>query len=237
MHDRLEAFIDQLQNAKTLESVQVAVSCLREVYDTEHIIYHTVGATGQEYGAYTYDDAWVDHYKTARYGGIDPVVLGALRHFHPVDWKRLDWSGRRERAFFGEAVENGIGPQGLTVPIRGVNGVFAMFSVTGRASDKQWESFSRENGRDFLLLSHYVHHRATELMGEAQPDQARGLSPRERDVLSMLSVGRSRQEAAEALKISEHTFRVYVDSARYKLGAVNTVHAVALAVQLGLANP
>ncbi|MGA0228830.1 MAG: LuxR family transcriptional regulator, partial [Paracoccaceae bacterium] len=34
--------------------------------------------------------------------------------------------------------------------------------------------------------------------------------------------------------ISEHTLRAYAESARYKLGAVNTIHAVAAAISRGL---
>jgi DNA-binding CsgD family transcriptional regulator len=39
---------------------------------------------------------------------------------------------------------------------------------------------------------------------------------------------------AESLSISEHTLRVYIESARFKLGALNTTHAVARAMSRGL---
>ena len=60
------------------------------------------------------------------------------------------------------------------------------------------------------------------------------LSPREADTLRMLALGHSRAQAAHALAISERTLRAYVDSARVKLGATNTTHAVAQAVATGL---
>jgi DNA-binding CsgD family transcriptional regulator len=237
MAQQLEAVINRLQTANSLEELRNSVVTLRDIYDIEHVVYHIVGATGREYGAFSYNQDWVDHYVDEKYYSFDPVVLTAFRHFMPLDWKRLDWSGRRERNLFGEAVGNGIGPQGVSVPIRGVNGVFALFSVTARATDRDWEKFTRENGRDFLLISHFVHQRATEIMGELADEEIRVLSPRERDVLAMLSAGKSRQEASDKLRISEHTFRVYVDSARHKLGAVNTVHAVALAINKGIISP
>jgi DNA-binding CsgD family transcriptional regulator len=46
----------------------------------------------------------------------------------------------------------------------------------------------------------------------------------------MLALGLSRAQAADSLSISEHTLRVYIESARYKLGAANTTHAVAKAL-------
>ncbi len=41
-------------------------------------------------------------------------------------------------------------------------------------------------------------------------------------------------QVAEMLSISEHTLRVYIESARFKLGATNTTHAVAKAITEGL---
>jgi DNA-binding CsgD family transcriptional regulator len=44
----------------------------------------------------------------------------------------------------------------------------------------------------------------------------------------------NRGRAADFLRISEHTLRVYIESARFKLGAANTTHAVAKAMAQGL---
>ncbi|MGM0585019.1 MAG: response regulator transcription factor, partial [Pseudomonadota bacterium] len=59
------------------------------------------------------------------------------------------------------------------------------------------------------------------------------LSPRERDALSLMASGRSRAQIANRLSISESTLRVYLDSARHKLGGLNAFHAVAIAVKTG----
>ncbi|MEO1364155.1 MAG: helix-turn-helix transcriptional regulator, partial [Pseudomonadota bacterium] len=60
------------------------------------------------------------------------------------------------------------------------------------------------------------------------------LSPREIDAMTLLAVGYSRAQVADSLSISEHTLRVYIESARHKLGAHNTTHAVARAISQGL---
>ena len=52
--------------------------------------------------------------------------------------------------------------------------------------------------------------------------------------MTLLAIGYSRAQAADTLSISEHTLRVYVESARFKLGALNTTHAVARAISRGL---
>jgi DNA-binding CsgD family transcriptional regulator len=44
----------------------------------------------------------------------------------------------------------------------------------------------------------------------------------------------NRAQAAAEMEISEHTLRVYIETARHKLGALNTTHAVARALSRGL---
>jgi DNA-binding CsgD family transcriptional regulator len=52
--------------------------------------------------------------------------------------------------------------------------------------------------------------------------------------LTLLGIGYSRAQVAKTLSISEHTLRVYIESARFKLGALNTTHAIARAVSCGM---
>ncbi|NNU78912.1 LuxR family transcriptional regulator [Halovulum dunhuangense] len=230
-------FLDRLEATNSLEGIQALVTGLRDTLGIEHAIYHVVGDTGREYGALTYDQGWVEHYIRNRYYRIDPVVKAAFAATGPVDWRNLDWSGAPARRLIGEAVEGGIGKQGHSVPIRGAHGQFALFSVTSYDSEDRWTRFGQENLRGLVLAAHFIHQRAHELQGAsgALPDIA--LAPRERDVLTHLSLGRSRGEAAEKLGISEHTLRAYLDSARIKLGAMNSIHAIAVAVSRGLVIP
>ena len=60
------------------------------------------------------------------------------------------------------------------------------------------------------------------------------LSPREREVLSLVATGLDLQQVADELTISIATVRTHVGNAHRKLGARNRPHAVALAMRLGL---
>lgn len=60
------------------------------------------------------------------------------------------------------------------------------------------------------------------------------LSPRQREVLGWAARGCTDQEIARRLVLSVHTVRGYMAEARGRLGAVNTTHAVALAIIWGL---
>ena len=133
-----------------------------------------------------------------------------------------------------EAIDAGVGNQGFSVPIRGPSGQFALFTVSSRDSDDHWAKYTEDYTRSLLLASHYVNQKALEI--ERGTDQAEivSLSPRETDALTLLALGYSRAQAADSLTISEHTLRVYIESARFKLAAMNTTHAVARAMNQGL---
>jgi DNA-binding CsgD family transcriptional regulator len=59
------------------------------------------------------------------------------------------------------------------------------------------------------------------------------LTQREREVLEQLAIGRSTEEAAEAIFLSPHTVRCHVKNAMRKLGARTRPHAVAIAIASG----
>jgi DNA-binding CsgD family transcriptional regulator len=230
----LEAFLDQLQRVKTLDDLNPVILSLSNELNVEHVVYHSVSSTGKEYAATTYSPTWVDQYLGNDYARIDPVVQACVRRFHPIDWKRLDWSGKSARNFLGEAIDSGVGNQGFSVPIRGPSGQFALFSVSSREKDDLWMHYTADYSRSLILASHYVNQKALEIeLGSDQADVA-SLSPRETDALTLLALGYNRAQASESLDISEHTLRVYIESARFKLAAMNTTHAVAKALNQGI---
>jgi len=207
---------------------------LRDEFKVDHVVYHWLSADGEQYGFGTYDPIWVQRYIEQDYIRIDPVVIGTFQRFHPVDWKQLDWSSRAAQAFRKEAIAYGVGTQGFSFPIRGPNGQLALLTATHSTSDEEWERFTNENQREWILIAHYLNRKAMELEGRRKPEPVRQLSPREIEALTYLGMGHARAQVAELLNISEHTLRAYIESARFKLGASNTTHAVARAVAEGL---
>lgn len=232
--NELERIIETLQQAETLADLQVATEALQKHYKVSHVVYHWVNSAGERFGAGTYSSEWVDRYLEKDYLRMDPVIFGCLQRFAPVDWKSLDWSSKAARAFFAEAVEYGVGNQGHTIPMRGPNGQFALFTVNSKCNDAEWQEFVDENGRDLMILAHEFNRAALEFESGESVQFAANLSPRELSAMTYLAKGFSRAQAADELSISEHTLRVYIEAARHKLGALNTTHAVARALSAGL---
>ena len=263
MSDVLNSIVEKLSSITDLRVLGATVESIRGAYDVDHVYYHalSLGLDAPVYeesaddtimqddwivrrgaravAAITYSPQWIERYFEARYDAVDPVLHGSLNAFAPIDWAELDWSEAPRKRFFQDAGDHGIGNQGYTVPVRGPNGQFALFTVNKRCSPTTWAKFLAEYNTDFMVLAHHTHQQVLRLTeAEAAAGQnARNLSARELDAVRLIAEGLSRGQAAEKLGISENTFRVYVDSARHKLGALNIHHAVALAAFKGVITP
>jgi len=234
MQGGLESFLERLQRATTLEHLYRATEELRDHYGVMHVVYHWVSSVGDQYGAGTYSTEWVDRYLELGYVRIDPVVMGCLHRFHPANWKQLDWSSKAARELLNDAIEHGLGGQGYSIPVHGPKGQFALFTVNDCCSDAEWEAFIAANIRDLILIAHDFNKKALEFEQGEDPAPVASLSPRELSAMTLLAKGMNRAQAAKELAISEHTLRVYIETARHKLGALNTTHAVARALSSGL---
>lgn len=230
----IESLLEQLEQATELADLHSTVFALRDYFGVAHIVYHWVSPDGEQYGCGTYDPAWVQHYVDKEYLRVDPVVIGCFQRFHPVDWKMLDWSSKQARTFQKDAIEHGVGNQGYSVPIRGPNGQFALFSVSHNCTDEAWEAFTETHRRELILIAHTLNDKALSFEKDRAPETSKNLSPREIDALTFIAMGYARAQVADMLSISEHTLRVYIESARHKLHAQNTTHAVAKAMNEGL---
>ena len=257
---KIQELLDALSNPGSIEDLGLIIDRIRDVYAVEHAIYYAV-SLGQTYaisstpaagelnhgggwwrrhsgqiGAGSYSPEWSQRYAELDLGRIDPVIEAARRSFVPCDWRALDWAGAKRQQFKKEAVDFGIGNQGYTIPIRGPDGQFAIFVLNSFCSDAEWDQFISEFASDMLVVAHFFHQKVIEIERIFGPPPPTKLSTREEDVLRYIACGKSRAQVAHALGISENTLRVYLDSARHKLGALNITHAASIAVSRGIVN-
>ena len=237
MQDRLQTIVEATLTVSGPPDLNRLLKKVRDLYDLDNCIYYALNLggpkAGDEFGAMTYPEAWHSRYEEVRYRDIDPVVRAAVGGFTPLNWADLDWTARPLRRLLSEAREFRVGDNGYTVPIHGPHGQFAMFSVSRQCPPEEWAMRIAEIAQELLVISHHVHRQALAMTGAAAIAPPPALSPRERDALTLMAQGGSRAQIAHKLKISESTLRVYLDSARHKLGGLNAFHAVAIAVKSG----
>jgi len=184
--------------------------------------------------AVTYAAEWQKHYEQEGYVNIDPVVRAGLGGVLPIDWAKIKSDDPLVLKFLGEAQEFKIGRVGLSVPIRGKHGEFAMFNVTADESPAAWEKRLPDLSRDLMLLAYQFHAWAIKVEGMGTDLPVDLLSPREKDCLRWRSQGKTDSEIAQLLGISQSTVKFHLDNSRTKLGAANTIHAVSKALVHGL---
>lgn len=232
------AAIDGVHNLKQLE---VAIVQILGSYGLDHFIYQLIhlpsAAEGKLLPMLSCPAEWGARYVERGYRDVDPVVAaGALANL-PVDWRTIDRRGLHARRVLEEAQDFGFGPLGLTFPVRGALGDYALFTVTSGTSDEAWERDKRLYMRDFQLIAYLVHGRVLEF--ECRPALAsiKPLSPRERECLRWAALGKTNKAIARELKISERVVRAYFETSRQKLKCLNRSHVVSRALSLQFIQP
>jgi len=235
--DKIFDLIERFCNMERLTEGHAALHSALQNYGLEHLAYAAINlpsATRNSLIAVTYPPDWQKHYLQEGYVNVDPIVQAGMGGILPVDWETVDRSDPLVVRFFDEAQGFRISPKGLSFPIRGRHGEFALFSVTSALRDREWRKLKKDYMRDFMVLAYYFHSWALKIESDERIELVPKLSVREKDCLRWRAVGKSDWEIGEILAIGERTVKFHLETARSKLGATNTLHAVAKAMSRGL---
>lgn len=186
-------------------------------------------------GVVNYPAEWQDRYVSQGFQHTDPAILAARRSIAPVDWQRL--RGLDTAGVFRAAHDFGIIQQGLTIPVRGPLGDVGLFSVTRNCSDREWKLLKGAILGDLQNAAVHLHDHVTQTSLLTRKLTHASLSARELEVLQWVAAGKSQQDVADILTISNRTVEVHLRSGRVKLGALTTSQAVGRAIGLGLISP
>jgi DNA-binding CsgD family transcriptional regulator len=230
-----------VDDIKTAEELHAFIRKVLQAYELKHGVYYMPGVKGHEeiqpFYFLTWAEGWRDRYVEADYLMVDPVVSEGFAGLLPIDWATLERKAPRVKQMFGEAKEFGVGLQGLTFPIRGPKGEAAIFNITSDLPDKEWADAKRSYIRDFQIIAHIIHSKAMILAGAKVPDFNARLTPRERECLTWCAVGKTSEDIATILGISEGVVRIHLQSAQHKLNCLNRTHSVAKAIVYKLIFP
>ncbi len=222
------------------ETIEGFVKIIQHRYSVNHVTYVSSSFVGRARKdpvlATTYSDEWVRHYKEEHYEVCDPTITCGARSSLPLDFARLPWTGKKVERLYEEVQDAGIGKQGLVIPLRGpTNGVWALMSVMSDDNAHDWELRREKLSKELLYVGHQVHHYAYVLYGEPSREIGSGtLGVREIEVLQRCANGASLEEIASVMRITKGTVKAYFASARLKLHAVNSSHAITIALRAGL---
>jgi DNA-binding CsgD family transcriptional regulator len=215
--------------------VETAITRLRDLLGVDHLVYHSsklgVSPSIDPYIRLTYPASWIKQYLTMNYVDLDPVLKEGFARTLPFDWTELKVESAAQGAFLMDALAHGVGPHGMSIPVRSKQGHRGLFSISFARSAEEWQAFKEAHLDDAVAIAHRVHHRViSEVFGEDHPH----LTDREVECLKLTAIGKDAGDIALILGISPHTARDYLKSARFKLDCVTSAQAVTKAVQLGL---
>jgi DNA-binding CsgD family transcriptional regulator len=133
-----------------------------------------------------------------------------------------------------DAFAHGVGPSGMSVPVRSKHGHRGLVSVSDSRPPEDWAAFRRARLGLLIETANRLHqHVIREVFGEDRPN----LTAREVECLRLTAAGKHAGEIATILNISPHTARDHLKSARFKLDCATLTQAVSTAVKLGLLVP
>ncbi len=238
-HDDFFDLIDKLSVADKIESDSDILTPFLRTWGLHNVAYAALNmpssGSSRPLLSVTYSADWQKHYAQNGYVDVDPIVRSGLGGILPIDWSEIDRSDPVVRKFFGEAQELDVGANGLSIPIRGRLGEFALFCVTSNESDAQWRATRGALLRDLMILAFNFHAAALRACG-GEEEMVVHLPPREASCLRWKALGKTDEDIGRILGISSHTVRFHLESARSRLNTANTTHTVARAVSLGLIN-
>jgi LuxR family quorum-sensing system transcriptional regulator SinR len=241
-----DAVIVQLETSPTREALEAILEWIRERCGLTGVVYFCASFLGcnlmNPFVVRTKGATWADAYKAMGSAKDDRLVQVAARSVLPIDWARIrrpptsrpptKSDVRTEHAV--HVVEPGAG-QGLTIPVRGpTNSIWAFLHVTAELPDPEWQAQRHDLIKELVHVAPHVHRCAYELHREEVPVDLNAITRREVEAIEYAAEGKSVEATAASMHISVETVKAHLDSARFKLRALNRVHAVTKAIRAGL---
>ena len=176
---------------------------------------------------------YVQAYNDRALVAIDPVVTEMRSTHSTLSWgdvrdrRRLV---RRERHILDEAIEFGA-DDGLTIPVLTSSGYLGVVSPCGRRPNLTPRA--RSAVEMVCLYTHqalqrHVHRNKSTPTGAHQP-----LTPREREIMRWVAVGKTNNEIGSILGIAGATVKTLLARAQFKLDAYDRTFAVVQAIRTG----
>jgi DNA-binding CsgD family transcriptional regulator len=175
---------------------------------------------------------WQQRYHLNKYLVYDPTVSYGRKTGEPFDWTNLPADDPATKAFLTDALNYGVGRNGVSVPLHGRRGVFSLVSFTSDLSKQEWNAYKAANIDSFKLLAVLID-AVSHVHLKVHAPQVH-LSNREEQCLLWAARGKTYQEIAIIQGLAFATVKTHLDTARHKLQCMNLTHAAAVAFATGV---
>ena len=176
--------------------------------------------------------SWRTSFAQAARVDVEPVRRAGLGGIAPVDWSVLDRDDPIVRKLLGEALDLDVSCDGVSIPLSGRKGEYALFSACLPDSASSFMRPRHELMRRLMAMSAILHGKVRDACAAESLDVA--LSGRELACLRLKAAGKSDDEIGLGLGVSSNAARLWLETARARLNAVTVDHAVENACRMGL---
>jgi DNA-binding CsgD family transcriptional regulator len=162
---------------------------------------------------------------------LGPLLRAGLGGIAPVRWGVLERDDPIIRKLLGEALELDIGATGVSIPLRGRDGEYALFSVCARGSGAA--GLSRHAVTRRLMVASAIFHAMVRRGSSASESRGDQLMDREFACLRLKALRKTDDEIGLAIGASASAARFWLETARARLDAATVEAAVQETVATG----
>ena len=231
--DETAAFIEAIQRVGTTDALLELMQTMLSGFGiTNFTLYEFTGST--EKGVLgNYPDDWGLRYAERRYEYRDPVARKLFEECKGFFWdaRSLDGAGRlkgKSGAVFHEGAEFGL-KEGYAHLISDLHGYAALTSFCSDRVERDPKMLPAMH-----LVSIYMYGKYKELTAPQPPADVPYLTPRQRECLQWVAIGKSDWDVAAIMNIGQATVHSHVEAAKRSLGVATRVQAVMRAHRFGL---
>ncbi|AKJ26806.1 autoinducer binding domain-containing protein [Caldimonas brevitalea] len=177
-----------------------------------------------------YPLSWQQRYQERGYVAVDPTVHHGMRSSLPLVWSDSVFASSRE--LWEEARSFGL-KVGWALAYRDPNGIRSLLTLSRSSGELTSTELKTKMSKMYWLAQVGHQGMSDRVSTRLMPEFDIRLSERETEVLRWTADGKTSNEVADILNISERTVNFHISNAMGKLGASNKTAAAIRAAVLG----
>ena len=236
-YDRAFTFIEALDRLSSVDEVMDSMQRTLNSFGIEFFSFFSLPRQGQRFEEVSLSSRvpweWQKIYLGRQYVHVSPAVRHCRRTVQPFVWKSAPYDPEREpRAteFVNLMTEFSLS-NSISIPIPGPSGCEGCAWLGGERQE-----LTASNMPMIHLVALYAFDRIRSVVNP-RPSARPNLTPREREALTWVALGKSAWEIGEILHIAKRTVDEHTQTAMHKLGAANRTQAVAIALRERMIEP